>query len=106
MRKGAVVLVPFPFTDLSGAKVRPALVLALSRGEDCTLAFVSSVQKRRGAYDMVVKCSRMNGLKADSVIKLDKIATLQRSLVLGSIGGLEANYMAQVDTKLKTFFRL
>jgi hypothetical protein len=44
MRRGAVVLTPFPFTDLSGQKVRPALVVSRSDrgGRDVLLAFITT----------------------------------------------------------------
>jgi mRNA interferase MazF len=43
MRRGTVVLTPFPFTDLSGQKVRPALVVSRSDrpGTDVLLAFIT-----------------------------------------------------------------
>ena len=42
-KKGAVILVPFPFTDLSENKVRPAVVLSCAmKGEDVVVAFISS----------------------------------------------------------------
>jgi len=44
LRRGDIVLIPFPFTDLNGQKVRPALILSPDpTGEDILVAFVSAV---------------------------------------------------------------
>ena len=48
MFKGKIVLIPFPFTDLSGSKVRPAIILSNNKkGEDCLVAFISSLGIKR-----------------------------------------------------------
>ncbi|MEK7614590.1 MAG: type II toxin-antitoxin system PemK/MazF family toxin [Patescibacteria group bacterium] len=105
MPKGTIVLVPFPFTDLSGQKVRPALALYDSRrGEDCIVAFISSLKTKTGIFDVRVKLSLKNGLKIDSAIKVDKIATLQKKIVLGELGVLESQYLSLVNKKLKQLF--
>jgi len=41
MRKGDIVLITFPFSDLSGAKLRPALVLANTE-KDLTVCFITT----------------------------------------------------------------
>lgn len=107
MHKGKIVLVPFPFTDLAGQKVRPALVLHVSRGEDCIVAFVSSsIPKKKYPFDVLVKASSRNGLKTDSVIKIDKIATLQKKIVIGELGTLESVAMQAVDRALRKLLQL
>ncbi len=108
MSKGTLVLIPFPFTDLSGQKVRPALVLYVSaRGEDCIVVFLSSQKEKKvGTFDITAPASRENGLKADSVIKLEKVATLQKKLILGELGQLERQLLLAVDRKFKTLFHL
>lgn len=108
MSKGTVVLIPFPFTDLSGQKVRPALVLHASlRGEDCIVVFISSQKKKKeNPFDIPVGASPSNGLKTDSVIKVDKIATLQKKSVLGELGKLERPVLTAMDKKLKSLFGL
>ena len=108
MRKGAIVLVPFPFTDLSGHKVRPALVLfASARGEDCIVAFISSRSaKKKSQYEVLVHMLSENGLKVDSVVKVDKIATLQKRIVIGEIGSVEKSVQKETEGTLRRLFGL
>ena len=44
MKKGTVILIPFPFTDLTGSKIRPAVVLTHNE-TDVTICFVTSVYR-------------------------------------------------------------
>lgn len=106
MPKGTIVLVPFPFTDLSENKVRPCLVLYEQKnGENCIVSFISSVQPARShALDIRIHATKTNGLKMDSVIKIDKIATLQKKIVLGELGALEPRLLKAVDSNLKRMF--
>ena len=106
MHKGRIVLVPFPFTDLSGQKVRPALVLHVSKGEDSIVAFISSARGRKYPFDVSIQATNRNGLKMDSVIKVDKIATLQKKIILGEIGIAEKSVIASVDLALQKLFKL
>lgn len=107
MSKGKIVLVPFPFTDLSGQKVRPALILHASRGEDCIVAFITSGRpKKKYPFDVPVKASSKNGLKADSVIKVDKMATLQKKIMIGELGTLEPAALHAVDRVLRKLLQL
>lgn len=102
------MLVPFPFTDLSGQKVRPALVLYASRkGENCIVAFITSSTggKKLYPFDIPVSASRRNGLKVDSMIKIDHFATLQKKVVLGELGMVELSVMIEANRKLKILFR-
>lgn len=107
MSSGKIVLIPFPFTDLAGQKVRPALVVHVSRGEDCIVAFISSgIPKKKYPFDVVIKASKQNGLKSDSVIKVDKLATLQKKIVLGELGAIESSTHKTVRVILKKVFQL
>ena len=102
MRKGVIVLVPFPFTDLSGQKVRPALVLYAGKGEDCIVAFITTHPKgKKLSYAIPLNPSPGNGLKVSSVVRVDKLATLQKKVVLGEIGEIEPEILGEVDLSLK-----
>lgn len=106
-KQGTIVLVPFPFTNLSAAKVRPALVLfsAKSAEADVILAFISSKQ-RKGEYAVAIAPSKTNGLKMPSVITCSKIATLERTVILGELGFAERDVMDEVRSKLAVMFGL
>ena len=106
-KQGTIVLVPFPFTDLSAMKVRPALVLsAKSVKADVLVAFISSKNKKGGEYDVAVSPSSENGLKVASVIVCSKIATLEKTVILGELGVAEERVLKQVKAKLATLFDL
>jgi mRNA interferase MazF len=108
MSKGTIVLIPFPFTDLSGHKVRPALVLYNQKGgENCVVAFISSTpHKKIGLNDVSVAPSEHNGLKVSSTVKISKIATLQKKIILGELGSLEPVIMTKVDASLRNLLDL
>lgn len=111
-KAGDVVLVPFPFTDLSGNKVRPALILAVQKeSSDLTVCFISSVlDKKLRKFDVLVGEQdigfKKTGLKLKSVIKVSKIATLDKIVVLGKIGELDNKNFDRVKGILKTYFAL
>ena len=105
MKKGDIILIPFPFTDLTGSKNRPAIVLCSSK-YDITLAFVSSQVKWKDQYDVLLKPSVKNGLKTTSLVKLNKIATIDKDLALGRMGRLSAFELEDVDATLKLIFKL
>ena len=107
-----IILTPFPFTDLSGNKVRPALILGVQdKGDDITVCFISSIiQNKIRKFDILVdqkdKTFKKTGLKTSSIIKTTKLATLDRAVVLGKIGELDAKNIQKVKKVLKTYFRL
>lgn len=106
LTRGDIVITAFPFTDLSGSKRRPAVVLATNIGHpDVILAFISSVLPSQFAvYDIPLlpadKDFPQSGLKVPSVIRTNKLATIDRLLVTRRIGALAAQRLQLVDEKL------
>jgi mRNA interferase MazF len=95
-KRGDIVLIPFPFTDLSGLKVRPALVLSQQdKGSDVIVVFISS--KHKSSAVVPIMPTQQNGIKIASYIICDKIATLDRKIVLGQLGRLESEVQSKVD---------
>ena len=85
MAKGDIVLITFPFTDLSGSKLRPALVPAESKA-DLTVCFITTQTEWIEKSDLLIFPDPENGLKAESLIRTGKIACLEKSLAKGLLG--------------------
>lgn len=105
MEKGDILLIPFPFTDLKGNKNRPALVL-INSDLDITLAFISTQIKWKEETDILLKPTKNNGLKKESLLRLAKLATIDKKFALGRIGRLDANAMKQVNVNLIKLLKL
>jgi mRNA interferase MazF len=105
MNKGDIVLVPFPFTDLSGRKNRPAVIL-IESGKDVTVSFITSQLKWEEQYDLVLQPSKENGLKQVSLLKLSKIATLDKEILIGRLGSLSSRELMQMNEKLVQILQL
>jgi len=105
MEKGDIVLIPFPFKDLKGNKNRPALVL-INSDLDITLAFISTQLKWKEETDILLKPTKNTGLKKESLLRLSKLATIDKNLVLGRIGRLDANNLKQVNINLIKLLKL
>lgn len=105
MTKGDIVLVPFPFTDLSSKKRRPALVL-LSGDSDVVLAFITTKLFYEEDSSILVESSDLTGLKKQSLIRLDKLVTLDKDLVIGKLGKVSSPTLSEVNQKMAKLFRL
>lgn len=111
--RGDVVLVPFPFADLSGRKVRPAIVISSDpQGFEMILAFVTSVMSNRSPRKAEVELLKLDrefqvsGLKVDSLIRLDKVVTLSGNIVSRRLGKLGPKTVSQIDTMMRRAFGL
>jgi mRNA interferase MazF len=83
MKKGDIVLIPFPFTDLTGIKNRPALIL-IDSVDDITVSFITTQLKWQENSDVRLEPSNQNGLKKISLIRLNKITTIDKELEMAS----------------------
>ena len=109
-KQGAVVLIPFPFTDLSASKVRPAVIVSKhNEGDDVVVAFISSQKPPRlHRFDVLIADDghgfASTGLKTTSVIKAAKLATLDKKIILGELGALNPKNINVVCKKLGLLF--
>lgn len=104
---GQIVLTPFPHTDLSGAKLRPVLLLrqASERFDDWLVCMVSSQLHQA---DMKLDEPLMpaaadfsaSGLKAPSVLRLTRLAVLGSDLFVGSLGSISNERLTSIRQRL------
>ena len=112
LKRGSVFLAIYPFTDLSSAKRRPALVVSASErpGRDCILAFITSRTEPVGTTDLILDPADRDfvatGLRVQSNVRCGKLMTLDRSLLTGRLGRMSRRLMDEVDTRLKIALEL
>jgi mRNA-degrading endonuclease toxin of MazEF toxin-antitoxin module len=107
--RGTVVLVPFPFTDLSGRKRRPALVVSPGRFHDEDLilcAITSRVPERLSAWEVPLAAGDMaeEELPRTSIIKVSKLFTMHKKLVAARYGTVKEQKLQNVLERLRSLF--
>lgn len=111
MTKGRIVLVPFPFDDMTASKVRPAVCLTdpIGRHRQVVVAFVSSqMPVDLATTDVVLDPQREDfgatGLRVVSVLRLHRLVTLTTGLIRRELGQLSPAWQDEVALKLAVLF--
>jgi mRNA interferase MazF len=113
MIKGKVVLVPFPFDDLSATKVRPAVCLteAIGAHRHVVVAFITSrVPRDLLPSDVLLEPKdrdfTLTGLRVTSTLRLHRLMTISASLIRRELGELSTTVQVAVASKLRQLFVL
>lgn len=107
MKRGDVVIIDFPYSDATGSKVRPSLVVqsdALNAiRDDVILAIITSMSSGRPDTEILIELTDepSSGLRFDSYLQCDTLVTLDQSLVLNVIGSLSTQAMQNVSNCLR-----
>ena len=111
VQRGNIVLIDFPYSNHTGSKIRPALVVQANvwneRLDDTILALItSSLQRRTGAstqyfIDISTVEGRRTNLRFNSIVQCENLVTQDQRLILRRIGSLSDSAMQQVDVCLK-----
>jgi len=111
MTRGSVVLVPFPFDDLSGAKVRPAVSLTEPIGphRHVVPAFLNSQVPGEPLDSDLVLFPGMpgfeaTGLRVPSALRLHRLLTVSTSSIARKLGARPADLMREVEDRLRRLF--
>lgn len=108
LKRGDIVLVPFPFTDLSAEKLRPAIIVSPDPQDfDVIIAFISSVVPygELPPGDFLLTSNHpdfpQTGLKKASVFKMKKLLTIERTKIIRRIGKVSPAIQKELDGRLK-----
>lgn len=106
MRKGDVVVLPFPFSDLSKLKKRPALIVANLEGDDTILCQITS-KFRKDTYSLVLndKDFKKGKLNQESMIRPNRLFTSDKSIILYKIGILKEEKIRLVQKAIIGIFK-
>ena len=107
LKRGDIVLVSFPFTDLSAEKLRPAVIISAEPQEsDIVIAFISSVVPP-GELPMADFPLAPNhpdfpqtGLKKASIFKMNKLLTIERTKIIRRLGKVSPAIQKELDRRL------
>jgi len=103
--KGDVVVIPFPFSDLSTTKRRPALVAATTKTDIVLCQITSDARKDSSAIPLSPKEFRTGGLRVPSLIRPTKLFTADRSLILYKAGSLTHKKVQEVENVFVQLFK-
>jgi len=104
--KGDVIVVPFPFSDLTRAKRRPALIVAELDGDDLILCQITSRQVEDGYAISLDEVDFESGtLKQESNVRPNRIFTADRHIILYCAGHLKREKTDSVTDKIVEILR-
>lgn len=111
MNSGEILLLNYPFTDASGSKLRPALVVSAARfnsGEDIVVVPISSQPQRDLTHAFPIADTatwfRSTGLRRSSFIKWTKPFTISKRLAARRLGALPAEILTRIHQNLRELF--
>ncbi len=110
-KRGMVVLVPFPFTDLSSVKQRPALVISAdrlnaARADVLVAAITSQIPAKLAEDELSVPATELMrwGLPIPSMLKLTKLFAIHKELIRKPLGQASPASLRIVLEKLQQQF--
>ena len=109
MKRGEVVLFDFPFSDRTGSKLRPAVVVQadiLNQAIDDTILALVTRTQRRGPTELLIDVAtsdgKQSGLFHSSVVDCKNLLTTDQTFVYAKLGALSASLLQQLDDCLKS----
>jgi mRNA interferase MazF len=99
--KGEIVVIPFPFSDLSSSKKRPALIIANPIQKDILLAQITSkINLNKYSIEINNKDLIEGSLPTTSYVKLNRLFSADINLIKYKLGKVNKNKLNEIEDKL------
>jgi len=112
IQEGQIVLFRFPQTNQTLGKLRPALVLRKLPGpyDDWLICMISSqLSQQILTFDEVINEEdadfKESGLKTPSVIRISRLAVVDRNVLLGTIGNIDTERLTLIKNRLSDWLK-
>jgi mRNA interferase MazF len=102
MKTGDIILIPFPYAESNQQKVRPSILICLTKDKykDLVVSAVSSVvPENLNENEILLNPYKLNGLRTKSVIKVDRIVTIKAENMIANIGSLNKKDLNKFKNK-------
>ena len=108
--RGDVVLLDHPFSDASGSKVRPALVVQADAfnqtHSSVTICPITSDSVDAPLFRVTLPPGERTGLSVPSQVMVDKVVSVPRTAIVRTIGRCDATHLDLVDDALRLWLEL
>ena len=108
MKRGDIILITIPFSDLTSTKVRPALVVSPedpSENDFVVALITTNIHRQLRPSDQAIRTADKDfggaGLNFDSVFRMAKLFNLDKALAKRRLGKASPGLMKKLDKKLK-----
>ena len=113
MKRGDIVLLSYPFTDLSSVKVRPAIVISTdkfnAKSQDALFMCVTS-KSYNTKYDFQIETNhpdfKTTGLRTGSTVRISKIMSLKQTLIKRKLGIARPAILKKISAGLKLLLEI
>jgi mRNA interferase MazF len=113
LKRGNIVLLPFPWTDLKSYTLRPALVISddsyNKNSTDAIFLFITT-KEYKGLFDFRLRKTDSSytktGLQTASTFRMGKLATLEQKLAKRRLGYADATLLKKIESGLKLLLNL
>jgi len=104
--RGDIIVIDFPYSDLKTWKRRPVLIINVPKGEDILVCQITAESYESPMEVQIKKEDFSNGsLKKDSFVRIDKISSVEKSLIKYKVCSLKKEKFSNILNKVIVFLK-